>query len=371
MDLLTRVLQHGGHPGGSASTLRILRQFAPAFAASDLILSSKGHDAAAFLISAVERNQLSDSWLDRYRTVNGYPGHPERGVSPGAVVSTGSLGMGLSKAVGLAYANRQRRVICIVGDGECQEGQVWEAAQNAARHHLDNLIVLLDHNGGQSDNRALPTPNNLQIDAVFKAACWSMAIYDPTYPPVLPHTPGWPVCVMVHGQKVLPHALSHPSDLVYAYANAIGKAMVADPYLVLLEADLMHDFGLDALVADMLPRIVRCGISEQHMVSMAVGLAAEGLHPVCHTFARFFLRATEQIVDALAEPGLAIRFVGGLAGPLPIGPGPSHETDLDRTIFRCRTYEPLSPSAVDGAVRSMLRQPRSTYLRLLAQPELA
>lgn len=364
--LLARALQHGGHPGGSASTLRILRDFRAQFRPTDLILSSKGHDAAAFLVDAVERGVLPDSWLDRYRTVNGYPGHPERGVTPGALVSSGSLGMGLSKAVGLAYANRTRRVICVVGDGECQEGQVWEAAQNASRLNLDNLVVLLDHNGAQSDNMPLPVPNVLHPEAIFKAACWTVHPTDaPHY--VLPHTPGWPVCVLVHGRKDLPHALSSRSPLIDAYARALGAAFERDPRLVALEADLAYDCGVDALPAN---RVIHCGISEQHMVSMAVGMAAEGLHPICHTFARFYVRATEQIQDALAEPGLVIRFVATLAGPLPQGPGPSHETELDGAIFTCPTFVPTTPADVETSVRLMLRQPTSTYLRIPAQPEL-
>lgn len=365
---LARVLAHGGHPGGMASTLRILRAFAPEFRPTDLILSSKGHDAAAFLVRSVETGALDESWLDRYRTVNGYPGHPERGVTPGALVSTGSLGMGLSKAVGLAYADRSRRVICIVGDGETQEGQVWEALQNAARCALDNLVVLFDHNGAQSDNRPLPRPNALHPEGIFKAAGWAVYIAD-WDTPGFPYVEGMPLCVLIHGTKTLPHALSTRSPLVDAYHDAILAALEADPALIVLEADLAYDLGVDGLPAG---RVVSCGVSEQHMVSMAVGLAAAGKHPVCHTFARFYLRAAEQVYDALLEPGLAIRFIGGLAGPLPVGPGPSHEVDarLETELWDCMTYTPLTSVQVHASVVSMLRQPRSTYLRLLAQPEL-
>jgi len=167
-----------------------------------------------------------------------------------------------------------------------------------------------------------------------------------------------------------PHSLSHRAAMVDAYSIAIQLALEADPRLVLLEADLAYDHGVDDALPVFQNQVISCGICEQHMVSMAVGLAAAGYHPVCHTFARFYLRAADQIVDALNEPGLAIRFVGGLAGPLPIGPGPSHETDLDTALFRCRTYTPRTPEDVSPMVESMLKQPRSTYLRFLAQPEL-
>ena len=106
--------------------------------------------------------------------------------------------------------------------------------------------------------------------------------------------------------------------------------------------------------------------------STAVGLAATGWQPVCHTFERFYLRAAEQVYDALREPGLVVRFVGALAGMLPQGPGPSHELAPEQrhALFPVTTYAPLEPEQVGEAVASMLRQPRSTYLRLLAQPDL-
>jgi transketolase len=365
------VMTRGGHPGGSASTLRILRAFGPLFQPTDIILSSKGHDAAAFLVDGVDRGVLPESALLEYRRVNGYPGHPERGVTPSALVSTGSLGMGLSKAVGLAAGDRSRRVICIVGDGETQEGQIWEACQNATRFELDNLVVLYDHNGGQSECLPLPRPNILHPEAIFKAAGWAVHPIDGRHY-VIPHADRLPMCVLIHGEKRSPHSLGQRSPLVEAYRDALIDAMEADDRLVILEADLAYDHGVEGLDDRVLGRVYHCGISEQHMVSMAVGLAATGWHPVLHTFERFYLRAAEQIYDALREPGLVLRFVGGLAGLLPQGPGPSHELDdaQRRALFPIQTYEPVIPGDVGAMVDSMCRQPRSTYLRLLAQTYL-
>jgi len=362
MDALARALQNGGHPGGSYSTYRILKALRPVLRPTDLVMSSKGHDSAALL-----------AWTGgdptTYRRVNGWPGHPERGTY-GTMVSVGSLGMGFSKAVGLAYADRTQRVFCIVGDGEQQEGQVWEAAQVAARLHLDNLIVILDANGAQSDNRPMPIPQDRHPDGLWKAACWSVL---PSHLgedglTTLEVPPGWPLCVLFHGTKTEPHATGKRHEFVAAYRAVMSRAIDHDPDIVLLEADLAYDLGVEVFS----DRTIACGISEQHMVSMAVGLAAAGKHPICHTFSRFYLRAAEQVYDALREPGLAIRFVGGLAGPLPVGPGPSHEIDpaTEAALFPCRTYTPRTVDEVGPAVASMLRQPRSTYLRLLAQPDL-
>ena len=324
---VTAIMPRGGHPGGSASTLRLLRAFRGERRATDLWLSSKGHDAAAFLVDGVERGHLSRHWLTHYRRVNGYPGHPERGVTPGAVVSTGSLGMGLSKAVGLALGDRTRRVVCVVGDGETQEGQVWEACQLAARLDLGNLVVLLDHNGGQSECLPLPRPNILHPEGIFKAAGWPVYIADLPRDAGWPEVPDAPLCVLAHGYKPRPHSLGHRSQLIDAYRVALQQALQADDRLIVLEADLAADHGLEGLQDAFPGRVVACGISEQGMVSTAVGLAATGWQPVCHTFERFYLRAAEQVYDALQEPGLVVRFVGALAGPLPQGPGPSHELE--------------------------------------------
>jgi deoxyxylulose-5-phosphate synthase len=362
---LARALRNGGHPGGSYSTLRILEALQPLLWTNDFIMSSKGHDNAALL-----------AWKGAdptfYRRVNGIPGHPERGTH--SVVSVGSLGIGLSKAVGLAWSDRQRRVFCIVGDGECQEGQVWEAAQNAARLHLDNLIVIVDSNGAQSDNRPMPVPQSNNPDGLWKAACWSVLpshlAEDGLCELVVP--PGAPLAVLFHGTKDHPHSTGKRGPLVDAYSIAIQHAMIDDRRLVLLEADLAYDLGVEEAGTNWPDRVIRCGISEQHMVSMAVGLAASGWHPVCHTFSRFYMRAADQIIDALGEPGLAIRLIGGLAGPLAVGPGPSHEVDsvVESAVFRCRTFTPRTPVEVERDVSLMLRQPRSTYLRLLAQPDM-
>lgn len=370
--LATLFTRHGGHPGGSSSTLRILQAYRSVFSPRDILLSSKGHDAAAFLWFDVSRGLLDPVDLTRYRAVNGYPGHPERGVTPGAWVSTGSLGMGLSKAIGLAKALPDRRVFCIVGDGELQEGQVWEAAHTAARLGLDNLIVFLDHNGRQSDNRELPVPFDRWTEGVFKAACWTVGIHEWGAPPALPIVPGWPTCILVHGQKDGPHATSTPGPMVLAYARELRTAMQADPRLVVLEADLAGDFGLTLLDQEFPGRVFACGIGEQNMVSMAVGLAAGGLVPVVHTFERFFYRAAEQVLDACQEPGLVIRYVGGLAGPLPQGPGRSHELpDAQlQALFPMPHYAPRHLDTLKECVQSMLVQPRSTYLRLLAQPQV-
>lgn len=391
------MIQHagGGHLGSSLSALPIYERLAYG---CRTVISSKGHDVAAAYAIDHASGAYNDAFLLRFRQPNGLPGHPQRGMAR-SDISTGSLGMGLSKAVGLALADRTRRVFCIVGDGECQEGQVWEAAQHASRARLENLVVIIDANGYQSEGPIL-APGNLEPFGPFKAACWTCWPSPDGSLPVS-YITGWPTCVLMHTTKggglpywshsgalppeqydenveflrrtytgpvwnvgAQPHDAPKQSSLVTAFREALDKQPLRD--LVVLDADLAWDGGLNGH-----PALESTGIAEQHMVSCAVGLAAAGKQPLCHTFARFFLRATEQIRDALNEPGLAIRFVGTLAGELNVGPGPSHEAgDFDLQVFSqgpCRIYDPRTPNEVREAVRQMFRDPVSSYLRLRAR----
>jgi len=151
----------GGHYGGSLSvldlTLTLYRRHLrvspadPADPDRDRFILSKGHSAMA-LYAVLRRLGFFDHPLAGYGTT-GSPleGHPDMTVLPGIDFSTGSLGQGLSVGLGMALALRDRgpRVWVVLGDGECQEGQVWEAAMLAARCGADNLVAVVDANGFQ------------------------------------------------------------------------------------------------------------------------------------------------------------------------------------------------------------------------------
>jgi transketolase len=156
-----------GHPGGSLSCADILTllfhkvlstpngdtSFKP-----DYFILSKGHAAPALYASAASIGWLKPSELKNLRKLDSkLQGHPDVAQLPWANVSTGSLGQGLSVALGIAKAgklqsSRARHSYCVVGDGELQEGQVWEAAMFAAHHKLNNLTVIVDYNKLQSDD---------------------------------------------------------------------------------------------------------------------------------------------------------------------------------------------------------------------------
>ena len=115
----------------------------------DVVILSKGHSAPAFYVMLHEMGLLSDEELYSFADIDGLPSHVLRGL-PFIEVSSGSLGQGLSVANGIALAKRmdgrEGRIYVILGDGELDEGQVWEAAMTAAHHGLDNVIAIVDRN---------------------------------------------------------------------------------------------------------------------------------------------------------------------------------------------------------------------------------
>lgn len=175
-----------GHPGGSLSIADILTVLyfnemhidpeKPADPARDRLVLSKGHASSALYAVLCERGYFPKENLVTFRNVNSIlQGHPEMAKTPGVDMSTGSLGQGLSVANGMAMASKMdqmgNRVYCILGDGEIQEGQVWEAAMTSCKYNLDNLCVIVDNNGLQlSDNiENIMDLNSEDIENKFKS----------------------------------------------------------------------------------------------------------------------------------------------------------------------------------------------------------
>jgi transketolase len=150
-----------GHPGGSLSEADILTALSfhvmridpqrPDWEERDIFVLSKGHGAAGLYAALAERGYFSTELLKTFGAIDSrLQVHPDRHMLPGVEASTGALGQGISIALGMAMAARldrkALRVYCLIGDGESQEGQVWEAAEAAAHHKVDNLTVILDYN---------------------------------------------------------------------------------------------------------------------------------------------------------------------------------------------------------------------------------
>ena len=173
-----------GHPGGSLSIADILTVLYfkelnidpenPKWEDRDRIILSKGHCAPALYSCLASRGFFNPEELETFRKIEGkLQGHPDMNKIPGVDMTTGSLGQGLSCANGMAISgkldNRDYRVYCIFGDGEIEEGQVWEAAMASAKYKLDNLCVIVDNNGLQIDGSTNEVMDLCSIADKFKA----------------------------------------------------------------------------------------------------------------------------------------------------------------------------------------------------------
>lgn len=190
-----------GHPGGSLSAADILTVLyfskmrhnpkMPKWPDRDRLILSKGHAAPLLYSCLAEAGYFPKSELKTLRCLGSrLQGHPEYGSLPGIEASTGSLGQGLSIANGIAMAGRldgkEYKVYCVIGDGECQEGQVWEAAMTAAHYKLDNVIAILDSNKLQIDGSVCDVKNIEPIRQKWDAFGWhTMEIDGHSIPEIL------------------------------------------------------------------------------------------------------------------------------------------------------------------------------------------
>ena len=173
---------HSGHIGGAFSLSEIMavlyfekmsiRPNEPKWEDRDRLVMSKGHATVALYPALATRGFFQLSMLDTFRKIDGHlSGHVEMKYVPGVDMSTGSLGQGLSTAVGMALAGKQLKknfiVYAILGDGEIQEGQIWEAVMYAGSHGLDNLIIILDNNKVQLDGKVSDILDTGDLTAKF------------------------------------------------------------------------------------------------------------------------------------------------------------------------------------------------------------
>ncbi len=173
-----------GHPGGSLSATEVFTYLYfeemnidpkdPKKADRDRFVLSKGHTAPGLYATLAHRGYFPVEDLVTLRKMGSYlQGHPSMQYIPGVDMSSGSLGQGISAAVGMALAGKMDdasyRVYTLLGDGEIQEGQVWEAAMFAGARKLDNLVVIVDNNGLQIDGKVEDVCNPYPIDKKFEA----------------------------------------------------------------------------------------------------------------------------------------------------------------------------------------------------------
>lgn len=391
----------------------------------NIFFSSKGHDVPAQYAALYALGIIPFEKFVMLRQLGGLDGHPECWI-PGIEANSGSLGMGISKGRGMAWAKkyfkRQGHVFVLTGDGEFQEGQNFEALQTTVQHGVTNLTVIMDHNKVQSDRYVTEIVSLKNLKSKIREFGWKVLEIDghnyaeienalnislksgnePSF--IIAHTiKGRGVSFMEHlkamqnDKKLYPYHAGAPSDTVFSQAaselyekvlahykylniiepqlvkigelssgqallvNALGEPVSPDglkshtlkstaeyvveafgealvtigshrPDLVVLSGDLASDCRLRAFEAEYPDRFIENGIAEQDMVSMAGGLARQGLLPVVNSFAAFLAsRGNEQIYNNATEHTKII-YAFHYAGIIPAGPGKSHQSIRDISL---------------------------------------
>jgi transketolase len=191
VDIIKMIARAGsGHPGGSLSCTDILCALYfggvlhydpknPKLEGRDRFILAKGHAAPALYATLAHAGYFPTDELMSLRAPHSrLQGHPDSNLLPGVEVSTGSLGQGLSIACGMAAGIKLNKtdetVFVLLGDGECEEGQVWEAAMFAAHHKLDNLVAIVDRNNLQIDGPTSEVCNPASLVSKFEAFGWDV-----------------------------------------------------------------------------------------------------------------------------------------------------------------------------------------------------
>jgi transketolase len=412
----------------------------------DIYFSSKGHDAPGLYAVLFSLGILPREKFINLRRLGGTFGHPDVR-TPGIEANSGSLGMGISKAKGMAVAKALRgrggRIFVMTGDGELQEGQIYEALQTAAHQKISNLNVIVDHNKVQSDKPVAEIIDLGDLEAKGRAFGWHVARCDghdfrelkrvftefkevTDSPKILiadtlkgrgvsfmEH----PIALTIGGGLYRWHA-GAPDDRAFqdAYeeiiegvnrslskvglaplmleelpseprpASGVSREFVAEAFgqelveiaarrneIVVLDGDLASDCRIRGFELKYPERFIENGIAEQDMVSMAGGLASQGLLPVVNTFASFLAaKANEQIYNNSCEQGKII-YVCHYAGLIPAGPGSSHQSLRDISLFGalpdCTILQPCNAEETRMALRYCVEAAKgSCMLRLVIGP---
>ena len=412
----------------------------------DIYFSSKGHDVPGLYAVLFALGILPKDKFIKLRRRGGTFGHPDIR-TPGIEANSGSLGMGISKAKGIAAAKallgRGGRVFVMTGDGELQEGQIYEALQTAAHQEVNNLSVIVDHNKVQSDKPVAEITDLADLASKCRAFGWHVArcdghdfrqlegvfadfseVADRPKMLIADTLKGRGVSFMEHPAALaacgglyrwhagapddqsfeaafaeiterVNHGLAEcrlpplqveelepeprPASgvaqewVVDAFGQALVEAAAEREDIVVLDGDLASDCRIRAFELKYPQRFIENGIAEQDMVSMAGGLALQGLLPVVNTFASFLAaKSNEQIYNNACEQTKII-YVCHYAGLIPAGPGSSHQSIRDISLFGalpdCIMLQPCNVTETRMALRYCIDAPKGIYmLRLVIGP---
>src|SRR5262249_28013871 len=172
-----------GHPGTTFSSLDVVTWLhLEVLGDGDRYFSSKGHDVPGLYAVLAGLGRIDFDLIHRLRRLHGLPGHPDVAATPAVLTSTGSLGMGVSKARGFVLADRalgrSGRAYVLTGDGELQEGQFWESLQPTANRRLREITVIVDRNRVQSDTWVTHVSDLGDLESKLRAFGWAVASCD-------------------------------------------------------------------------------------------------------------------------------------------------------------------------------------------------
>ena len=412
----------------------------------DIYFSSKGHDVPGLYAVLYSLGIIPEEKLLLLRKLNGLDGHPDINI-PGIEANSGSLGMGISKGRGMAFAKkllkRRGEVIVLTGDGEFQEGQNYEALQSTVQQKVNNLIVIIDHNKLQSDREIKKIIDLRDLKNKLQSFGWHVERCDGHNLTQLStvfrklkkikNKPKIIICDTIKGRGIsfMEHPLAlklgkgfyqwhsgAPDDQSYqkgisellagikkkfqkydlgdlplktfqtaqplpskvskeyisrAYGEALLEIAKYNSRLVVLDADLADDCKIKKFEEKFPKRFIECGIAEQDMVSMAGGLALQGLIPVVNSFANFLAsRANEQIYNNHTERKKII-YACHYAGLIPAGPGKSHQSIRDISLFgalpNCTILQAANSDEMKMIIQYAIdKSPQSCMLRINIGP---
>ncbi len=414
----------------------------------DIYFSSKGHDCPGQYSVLFAAGIIDYEKLLKLRRLGGLDGHPDVSI-PGIEANSGSLGMGISKAKGMALAKKIRglggRIFVMTGDGELQEGQIWESLQTTAHQKITNINVIVDFNKIQTDKPVKEIIDLGDLEKKFKVFGWYVkrcdghdfrALSDAfselkeirDRPKVLiadtikgkgisfmegptalkdgnglyrwhagaPDDDSYEAGLAELVDKINSHLMDvglesielelvetrqkgrvRLKDVAEKVVNAYGEALVEigkrRTDIIVLDADLSADCGLRPFEKTFPDRFIENGIAEQDMVSMAGGLALQGYLPIVNSFGVFLAsRANEQIYTNATENTKVI-YVCHYAGLIPAGPGKSHQSLRDISLFgalpNCTIVEPCNAVETKKALQWCVDEARENcMMRLVISP---
>ncbi len=414
----------------------------------DIYFSSKGHDCPGQYSVLAAAGVLPFDKLFKLRRLGGLDGHPDVKI-PGIEANSGSLGMGISRAKGMALAKQlsgySGRIFVMTGDGELQEGQIWESLQTTVQQRINNVNVIVDFNKIQTDKPVKEIVDLRDLGKKFEIFGWyvqrcdghNFTDLDKVFKEFRSITdrPKVLIADTIKGKGISfmegPTALKNGNGLYKWHAgapeddsfevghkeilervnnslnkfglepislevietrekykvrlkdtaekivNAFGEALVElgekRKDIIVLDADLAADCGLRPFENAFPDRFVENGIAEQDMVSMAGGLALQGYLPIVNSFGVFLASHANEQIYTNATENTKIIYVCHYAGLIPAGPGKSHQSLRDISLFgalpNCVIIEPCNGVETKRALGWCVNEAKENcMLRLVISP---